>query len=100
MSHAVDGGTKNEVFESGVTVRSHDDEVGLKFACGADDLGSRISAGDDADFGLEAVALQGGTDSLKIFLARLDFGGRGERAKELARRVLFDVKQEDSGIAL
>src|ERR1700731_4287974 len=58
MAHGIDGGAEDNVFQAFVSMRAHDDQVGLQFLREANNRGCRILGVTDDRFDTHPLALQ------------------------------------------
>ncbi len=93
MPNAVDGVAEDQVLQTAVAVRSHDDKVGLKLAREFDDLVLGTLPVNYGKLGGEALVRQRGHNPVEILFARLHFGVRGDGAEQPAGGAFFDVQQ-------
>ena len=100
MPNAVDGRTKNQIFQTLVTMSGHHHQVGLHLFGYLDDFVARTAPEYHSEFRSDSIFLQPLGDVAKIALASLDLRSRGAGAEQLAGGVLLYMQQVDDGAML
>src|SRR5579872_577466 len=98
MTHRINGGAEDQVFETAVTVGSHHQEVGLNGASATDDLPVGIGRVGYYGFHIDAFSAKGIYDFIQVFAARLNLGGGRERPINLTGDAFLNVQQKQLGM--